>query len=188
MKRWKSRFNIVSNVTKEIQKFFLQHYFVCKSHLNIGNNILVLIHWPCKIFRQFFLANMFMLKSIISVCLCGLQNLCWNSTRWLHRFFTKMHKKKIKQNKSKKCVTKMPHYFSTRLEFYKLSYLDDRRTQAPPKLSSFSAHGKPNLKKKLPFLLLNWFNRPISQFWHRLNYKFQNSFRSCLLVNIYPSL
>lgn len=56
--------------------------------------------------------------------------------------------KKLKQNKSKKCVTKMPHYFSTRLEFYKLSYLDDRRTQDHQKLSSFSAHGKPNLKKK----------------------------------------
>ena len=42
----------------------------------------------------------------------------------------------------------MPHYFSTRLEFYKLSYLDDRRTQDPQKLSSFSRHGKPNLEKK----------------------------------------
>ena len=60
--------------------------------------------------------------------------------------------KKLKQNKSKKCATKMPHYFSTRLEFCKLSYLDDRRTQDPQKLSRFSAHGKPNLKKKhFPF-------------------------------------
>ena len=42
----------------------------------------------------------------------------------------------------------MTHYFSTRLEFYKLSYLDDRRTQDPQKWSSFSTHGKPNLKKK----------------------------------------